>query len=340
MRRAGIKTAPNRDRTVLPDPYRRLEVLVVEDMAPMRTLLRGLLRQLGVATVVEAANARDAFDAIRTRPPDVVITDWHMPGGSGIDLLTWIRHDPASPNPVLPVILLTARGDLQHVATGRDAGATDFLVKPVSLKTLALRLKVVVELPRVFVLSPGFCGPDRRRKQAPVPGRNDARGSGEEQAILLPPSPLLQAKLTGDDYTVLLESRRVAVSLDEFRQRRREAAARDIDELCAGLDEALRAYGDLDQKLRALAVPLRRCRDRAAREGRVLVARVVDSLAGVLAGPFQGALTARMIQLHVVALAGVRRAETEADARRIADHLAADLEALAAPSDSALPAAS
>ena len=73
------------------------------------------------ADIVDSVAA--AYRVIQAEPPDLVFTDWQMPGESGLDLIRYIRERPDSPDPLLPVILLTANGDAEHVLRARKAGA-------------------------------------------------------------------------------------------------------------------------------------------------------------------------------------------------------------------------
>lgn len=181
---------------MLPEGFRQLRILVVDDVAQARKLLRGVLGHLGIREILESASRADAFARVRVDHPDVVITDWSMPGGSGLELIRDIRNDPASPDPALPVILLTAHGGRQEVIHGRDAGATDFLVKPFTSAAVVARLQDVVLRQRGIVLAPGYRGPDRRRVRRIV--AQDRRGAPRSGVLVLPPDGLLKAKVSGD----------------------------------------------------------------------------------------------------------------------------------------------
>ena len=101
---------------------------------------------------------------MREKNPDVIFLDWMMDGMSGIDVVKEIRTSPKSPNPFVPVIMLTGHTSLQHVQTARDAGVTEFLAKPVSAKGVMSRLVAVIENPRPYVRTKVYYGPCRRRR--------------------------------------------------------------------------------------------------------------------------------------------------------------------------------
>src|SRR3546814_4837598 len=81
----------------------------------------------------------------------------------GIGFVEWVRKNPAAKNVFVPIIMVTAQSEEWKVMKARDAGVTEFLVKPFSAKTMARRITVVVENPRQFVRTDEFFGPDRRR---------------------------------------------------------------------------------------------------------------------------------------------------------------------------------
>ncbi|UEM20022.1 response regulator [Skermanella mucosa] len=143
-----------------------VRVVVAEDDRGTRLVLRGLLRSLGVRDFAECANGAEAFVQIQRSAPDILISDWEMPEVSGIALTRLVRNHPDSPNPLMPVIMLTSHSNHQLVERARDAGVTAFLAKPVSRKALAARLEAAVHRSRCYVLTRRFFGPDRRRAQA------------------------------------------------------------------------------------------------------------------------------------------------------------------------------
>jgi DNA-binding response OmpR family regulator len=99
--------------------------------------------------------------------PDIVITDWAMPIFDGIELTQMIRQPGASANPFVPIIMLTGHSEKRRVVAARDAGVTEFLVKPLSARALYERIVNVVVNPRPFVRTKTYFGPDRRRNLNP-----------------------------------------------------------------------------------------------------------------------------------------------------------------------------
>ncbi len=142
-----------------------ISILVVEDNQPMLELIKSLLVTFGVKKIVLAQNGEQGFELFRREKPDIVIADWMMKPTDGISLARRIRNDPGSPNQLVPIILMTGFSEKRRVLQARDAGVTEFLVKPFNARDLYKRLEQIIERPRQFVRSEGFFGPDRRRNR-------------------------------------------------------------------------------------------------------------------------------------------------------------------------------
>lgn len=119
-------------------------VLVVDDEPIQRLLLMRALEPLGVE-VQEARNGQEALDLLKDGLPQVVLTDLHMPVMDGLELTRRVK----ALDPLLPVILLTADGDKEVRLKGIEAGADDFLNRPVDLTELRLRVRGHLERRRL-----------------------------------------------------------------------------------------------------------------------------------------------------------------------------------------------
>jgi CheY-like chemotaxis protein len=153
-----------------------LTVLVVEDNNFTRVLLRQVLRALGVTKILEANDGAEGLRELRERKPDVVITDWMMAPIDGLEFVRFVRTGDDSPNPYIPIIMLTGHTELSRVIEARDAGVNEFLAKPISPKSIHTRLQSLVDNPRPFVRAGAYFGPDRRRRQGEFPGSNRRGG--------------------------------------------------------------------------------------------------------------------------------------------------------------------
>ncbi|MEE8284349.1 MAG: response regulator [Alphaproteobacteria bacterium] len=156
----------------------RLNFLVVDDNRHMRSLVRTILRALGARNVAEATDGADAYQRLGTYAPDVIICNWQMSPMDGLEFVRLVRTDTESPNPFVPVIMLTAHTEAKRVVEARDAGVTEFLAKPISAHQLYSRIVAVIERPRPFIRAKPYVGPERRRRQDPKrKGRNDGSES-------------------------------------------------------------------------------------------------------------------------------------------------------------------
>lgn len=144
-----------------------LRVLIVDDSEPMRQVLRSLLRAVGMRNIAEAADTEEALILLRLGNVDLVLLDWKMTPIDGLAFTRQLRLSPESPNPFVPIVMLTAHTEASRVAAARDAGVSGFLRKPISARTLLDRIANALTDPRLFVRSESFFGPDRRRGQEP-----------------------------------------------------------------------------------------------------------------------------------------------------------------------------
>lgn len=156
---------------------RDVSIMVVEDQEFTANLLRKMLRVLGAGNVHMFTNGEDAWHYFKHNTVDLVLTDWQMAPINGIKLTQLIRKDPESPNTFVPIIMVTAFREREHVFKARDAGVTEYVIKPLSPKGLFSRLEAVIERPRRFVRVGEFFGPDRRRHNAEFKG-SERRGQG------------------------------------------------------------------------------------------------------------------------------------------------------------------
>jgi len=148
----------------------QLKVLVVDDYQPMRIIMKNVLHALGIKDIVEASNGEDALKTLQASLIDIVFTDNLMAPMNGIELVQKIRSGENGVNAFTPVIMVSGYADLPNIIEARDAGINEFLAKPVSAKLIYLRICSVIEIPRSFVDSDEFYGPDRRRRPVGIEG--------------------------------------------------------------------------------------------------------------------------------------------------------------------------
>lgn len=121
-------------------------ILVVDDEATQRLLTRDTLEQAGFR-VEDAPNGEDGLALIGKLKPDLVLLDVMMPGMDGFDVCRRVRGDQAISE--IPIIIVTGREDTEDIQKGFDAGATDFLTKPVIWNLLPNRVRYVLRTSRL-----------------------------------------------------------------------------------------------------------------------------------------------------------------------------------------------
>jgi DNA-binding response OmpR family regulator len=147
-------------------------VLVVDDNQYMRKMIRNLLVNCGVKDIYEAGDGIAALDIIRTVGPHVVILDWEMPLLSGAELVRIVRSPGVFPVPDVPIIMLSGHGERWRVVEAVRLGVNEYLVKPVSAKSLYDRLVSIVIQPRPVVQLGDYYGPEPRKIHGIEPGEN------------------------------------------------------------------------------------------------------------------------------------------------------------------------
>lgn len=141
-----------------------LVILVADNNAYTRKLTRMMLVNLGARAIYEASDGVAALDAIRTVSPDVMIMNWDMPVLDGPEVMRIVRSPGIFPKPNLPIIMLTDLGLRSRVTDAMRLGVHEFLVKPVSPKTLQQRLLSILLKPRPMIRAGRYYIPLPRRR--------------------------------------------------------------------------------------------------------------------------------------------------------------------------------
>lgn len=116
-----------------------MKVLIVDDYKTMLRILRNLLRQLNFVNIEEATDGSMALDMLRQETFGMVISDWNMEPMTGIQLLREVRSDGSLKS--LPFIMITAESKSENVIAAKEAGVSNYIVKPFNAETL--RTKIV-----------------------------------------------------------------------------------------------------------------------------------------------------------------------------------------------------
>ncbi len=118
-----------------------MKVLLVDDFATMRKIVRNILGQLGIKNVDEADDGSTALPKLKQNKYDIVISDWNMPKMTGLDLLKAVRADENLKS--IPFLMVTAEALKDNIVAAAQAGISDYVVKPFTAATLEEKLKKI-----------------------------------------------------------------------------------------------------------------------------------------------------------------------------------------------------
>ena len=120
-----------------------IKILIVDDFSTMRRIIKNLLRDLGFTNTAEADDGTSALPMLKAGGFDFLVTDWNMPGMTGIDLLKAVRADPNLAS--LPVLMVTAEAKRDQIVAAAQAGVNGYVVKPFTAQTLKEKLDRIFE---------------------------------------------------------------------------------------------------------------------------------------------------------------------------------------------------
>ncbi len=120
----------------------KMPILIVDDYKTMLRIIRNLLKQLGFDNVDEAMDGSAALRILREKPYSLVISDWNMEPMSGMQLLQEVRADTRLKT--LPFIMITAESKTENVVAAKEAGVSNYIVKPFNAATLKTKLQAVI----------------------------------------------------------------------------------------------------------------------------------------------------------------------------------------------------
>lgn len=120
-----------------------MKILIVDDFSTMRRIIKNLLRDLGFSNTHEADDGVTALPMLRSGDFDFLITDWNMPGMSGIELLRAVREDDKLNT--LPVLMVTAEAKRDQIIEAAKAGVNGYVVKPFTAAALKEKIEKIFE---------------------------------------------------------------------------------------------------------------------------------------------------------------------------------------------------
>ena len=119
-----------------------MNIIVVDDYNTMRRIIRNLLKQLGFDNVDEAADGGEAFNKMKEKSYQLVISDWNMEPMTGLELLKLVRADDKLK--MTPFIMVTAESKPENVIAAKQAGVSNYIVKPFNAETLKTKMTSVI----------------------------------------------------------------------------------------------------------------------------------------------------------------------------------------------------
>lgn len=120
-----------------------MKILIVDDFSTMRRIIKNLLRDLGFNNTQEADDGNTGLPMLQSGNFDFLVTDWNMPGMTGIDLLRAVRADERLMT--LPVLMVTAEAKKEQIVLAAQEGVNGYIVKPFTAQTLKEKIEKIFE---------------------------------------------------------------------------------------------------------------------------------------------------------------------------------------------------
>ncbi|MFH1019956.1 MAG: response regulator [Pseudomonadota bacterium] len=118
-----------------------MKILVVDDFATMRRIIKNILTQLGFKNIIEADDGTTALDVLKSERIGLIVSDWNMPKMTGLDLLKAVRADASLAN--TPFIMVTAEAQQDNIILAVKAKVSQYIVKPFTAETLSEKLNKI-----------------------------------------------------------------------------------------------------------------------------------------------------------------------------------------------------
>ena len=285
-----------------------LTALVVTADGLTRRLIAGMLGAEGLSGVAGMPSYDAAVAMLTADPPDLVVLDGTTPEVSAMDLITWIRRNPASLNPYQPILLICAAGDQSLSRRALGAGVDAIVQKPLAFGVVSERVRALIFQPRPFWISDIYLGPNRRRGgHGDTPGERrtadipvEAPPSG--QIRILPPLAVAGTRIGVETAAIEAALGSLATTLTELNavqvaSRLRLRPGRDamVEVLLSAVQTAADQFGAIDAAIDAQLPQL------SAKSRHVLVS-VARCLAAAIVAPGIQPTDARIVAMLLSAL--------------------------------------
>jgi two-component system chemotaxis response regulator CheY len=121
----------------------KMKVLVVDDFATMRRIIKNVLKQIGFINILEADDGTAALGVLKENKVDLIISDWNMPKMNGLDLLKTVRKEEATKK--VPFVMVTAEAQKDNVLQAVQAGVSNYIVKPFTADAVKEKLTKIFD---------------------------------------------------------------------------------------------------------------------------------------------------------------------------------------------------
>ena len=125
------------------DIDKNMEILVVDDFATMRKVIKNLLKQAGYKNITEAEDGVEALKVLKSEKVDFIISDWNMPNMNGLEFLKAVRADSELSS--LPFLMVTAEGLKENIVLAIKAGVSGYIIKPFTADVLSEKIEKTVK---------------------------------------------------------------------------------------------------------------------------------------------------------------------------------------------------
>ena len=122
---------------------KNIRIMIVDDFAGMRTILKHTLHLLGYDNVSEARGGLEALEQLKEQPCQLIISDWSMPQMTGLEFHSALQEDPFFRG--VPFLMITAKSERNHVIEAAHAGVTHYMIKPFSAEALQKKISSMLE---------------------------------------------------------------------------------------------------------------------------------------------------------------------------------------------------
>ena len=118
-----------------------MKILLVDDFAAMRRILKNVFSQIGLTNIIEADDGTTAIDVLKENKVDLIVSDWTMPKMSGLDLLKTVRSNEDTKN--TPFLMVTASSQRDDLLKAIQAGVSNYIIKPFTADTVKEKLMLI-----------------------------------------------------------------------------------------------------------------------------------------------------------------------------------------------------